>query len=225
MPDTAYNCASAVSNGTRGLVGHRYEPDNSDDSPYYGYRRDIRYLTFASSTSTSSFGNLTNAVADSGSHEGDPRGIFTGGYAHQGGSSGSHKNIDYLTIASTGNASDFGDLNGNGRQSFAGCGSTIRAWFCGGWTGARMNDMQYITVASTGNGTDAGDLTDWRNATMGASDNEKAEIVGGYAASTSGGSASRVSSIHYFTISSTNNATSSYNLTAINDQMECAAGT
>jgi len=72
-----------------------------------------------------------------------------------------------------------------------------------------MNDMQYITVASTGNATDAGNLTDWRNQTQGASNNEKAELTGGYAASTSGGSASRVSSIQYFTISSTNNAASS----------------
>ena len=100
LPDTAYNMTSAVSNGTRGLVGHRYEPDNSGDSPNYGYRKDIRYLTFASSTSTSSFGNLTEAVNSGASHDGDTRGIWAGGTAHTGGSSGNHKNIDYVTIAS-----------------------------------------------------------------------------------------------------------------------------
>ena len=38
--------------------------------------------------------------------------------------------IDYITIASTGDAADFGDL-AVGRNGFGGCGSTTRGVFMG----------------------------------------------------------------------------------------------
>ena len=62
--------------------------------------------------------------------------------------------MDYVTIATTGNAIDFGDLT---VTTFgpAGTSNATRAIFGGGDGG---NTIGYITIASTGNATDFGDL-------------------------------------------------------------------
>jgi hypothetical protein len=63
--------------------------------------------------------------------------------------------IQYVTIASTGNATDFGDLIA-GISGFAACSNATRGVF-GGSTGS--NVIQYVTIATTGNAIDFGDLT------------------------------------------------------------------
>jgi hypothetical protein len=68
--------------------------------------------------------------------------------------------IQYVTIASLGNGTDFGDMTlVRGRQ--AALASSTRAVNCGGETtsAALTNVMDYVTIASTGNATDFGDLT------------------------------------------------------------------
>ena len=66
--------------------------------------------------------------------------------------------MDYITIASTGNATDFGDIV-TARSSIAGVDSDTRGVFGGGGNGSLSNVMEYITIATTGNTTDFGDLT------------------------------------------------------------------
>jgi hypothetical protein len=65
-------------------------------------------------------------------------------------------NIQYVTIASTGNAADFGDLTVSRRQ-VSGCSSATRGVFAGGFGG--FNIIDYVTINSTGDATDFGDLT------------------------------------------------------------------
>ena len=63
--------------------------------------------------------------------------------------------IDYITIGSTGNATDFGDLTTS--DILRGGSNNTRAVFMGG---APSNDViDYVTIGSTGNATDFGDLT------------------------------------------------------------------
>jgi hypothetical protein len=62
--------------------------------------------------------------------------------------------IDYITIASTGNATDFGDMLSANRDGAA-FSSDTRGIYGGG---SSTNVIQYITIASTGNMTDFGDL-------------------------------------------------------------------
>ena len=86
-----------------------------------------------------------------------PIGLFGGGF---NGSTGLYYNVmDYVTIASTGNATDFGDL----LAVIAYMGATsspTRGVFMGGASGGNgSNVIQYITIASTGNSIDFGDLT------------------------------------------------------------------
>ena len=62
--------------------------------------------------------------------------------------------IDYVTIASTGNATDFGDLTvGRGRLAATSNKDTY-AVFIGGYN---SNVIDYVTMASTGNASDWGD--------------------------------------------------------------------
>ena len=63
--------------------------------------------------------------------------------------------LDFITILSTGNAQDFGDMSTNVSQCFGG-GSNTRGIFAGGYND--VNRIEYITIATTGNVTDFGDL-------------------------------------------------------------------
>jgi len=74
-----------------------------------------------------------------------------------GGDTGSASNIiDYVTIASAGNATDFGDLTA-ARIYVASCSNSTRGLFGGG--SGPSNVIDYVTIASAGNATDFGDLT------------------------------------------------------------------
>ena len=89
-------------------------------------------------------------------NDGGGRGVFGGGEVP--GSPGVTDTIDFITILSTGNASDFGNLLSNSddsSQCFGG-GNDTRGIFAGGYND--VNVIQYITNASTGNATDFGDL-------------------------------------------------------------------
>ena len=87
-------------------------------------------------------------------------GIFGGGY------SGSYENtIDYVTISTPGNATDFGDLTvaRNGLAATSN-GTDNRGIFGGGYDGSNyQNTIDYVTISTPGNATDFGDLTVARN--------------------------------------------------------------
>ena len=63
-----------------------------------------------------------------------------------------------FTIATFGNATDFGDLSGNNESGGAYLSST-RGLYGGGSTPTKINNIEFVTIASTGNATDFGDLT------------------------------------------------------------------
>ena len=69
--------------------------------------------------------------------------------------------IDYVDIATAGNATDFGDLSGT-QYDGDGCGNDTRGvyaialcWSCGV---TRVNTLDYYTFATPSNSTDFGDL-------------------------------------------------------------------
>tara|TARA_R100000541_G_scaffold11905_1_gene20181 strand:- start:773 stop:1036 length:264 start_codon:yes stop_codon:yes gene_type:complete len=70
---------------------------------------------------------------------------------------GTVNTLEYVTAATTGNTTDFGDLT-VARTAPAGTSDGTRAVF-GGGAGGYSNVIDYITVASTGNASDFGDLT------------------------------------------------------------------
>ena len=75
-----------------------------------------------------------------------------------GGTSGNRAIIDYITMATLGNATDFGDLLVE-RVSHGSCSSPLRGLIGGGLSPGNTNSMEYITIATTGNSLNFGDLT------------------------------------------------------------------
>ena len=74
--------------------------------------------------------------------------------------------MQYVTIASTGNTTDFGDLSSVGWLLTSTANSTRGIFASGTNDSGRKNVMDYISIASTGNATDFGDLTSARNNLM-----------------------------------------------------------
>ena len=148
-------CASS---DTRGLFGGGTTPSFSDV---------IDYVTIATIGNAVDFGNLTDGRRNAGGVSSPTRAVFSGGRDDTPASDTEKNILDYVTIASTGNATDFGDLTvARGRHASV-CSST-RGVFAGGDPG--VNVIDYITIASTGNATDFGDtITTVANSSGGAS--------------------------------------------------------
>ena len=89
------------------------------------------------------------------------RGVFAAGYVYHGssGNNGTTSSVDYITIASTGNAIEFGQLT-NSRSHGSGMGTGTRGIFAGmGGSPSLLNIIDFISFASTGDATDFGDLS------------------------------------------------------------------
>jgi hypothetical protein len=82
------------------------------------------------------------------------RGITGGGFV----SPASQNVMDYVEIATTGNALDFGDLTSILRN-IATCASSTRGTFAGGQSPGNTNIICYTTISSKGGANDFGDLS------------------------------------------------------------------
>ena len=101
------------------------------------------------------FGNLTVARNKAGGMSDTTRGVFSDGEA----GNTSISTIDYITIQTTGNATDFGNRTANDMYGSGDCSNGTRGVIMGGTGDAGgVNVMDYITIQSTGNATDFGDL-------------------------------------------------------------------
>ena len=101
-----------------------------------------------------------SAGSKHGSGSNATRGIFTG--------SGSNV-IQYITIASVGNATDFGNLTTSAEQNIGVTGSTKMAISLASDGSSKLNTIDQITIATVGNATDFGDLSVTRSNVGGAS--------------------------------------------------------
>ncbi len=125
----------------------------------------IDYITISATGNAFDFGDLTQIRRIKGTGASDQtRGIWAGGYGLPGGaSSGRVKTIDYVTIASKGDASFFGELSSQFSIGVAGMSATAsptRAIFGGGTDSVgRINAIEYITISTLGDAQDFGDLT------------------------------------------------------------------
>ena len=108
--------------------------------------------------------------------------------------------IDFITIASAGNAQDFADTTIVVEGASA-ASSTIRGIIAGGHVSpAENNTIQFVTIASQGvDASDFGDLTQARQESAGISNNIRACFA-------SGGVPSSYNNIDFVTITTTGNA-------------------
>ena len=155
----------------------------------------IDYINLLSAGNASDWGDLTQGMIEgaNGNVGSSTRAIIFSGERQ---SDESKTNvIQYISLASTGNANDFGDLSGTPTKSAA-VGSSTRGICC---AGDSTNVIQYITIASTGNATDFGDTTQNAENMAGVSSPTR-----GVFGSVNNGNGNR---IEYITIASTGNAT------------------
>ena len=137
--------------GARGLSGGGYSAP--------GRTNVINYFNIASTGNALDFGDLFTgsygyAVSSS------TRGIWGGGAFDDGGGVSNTNRIEFVTISSTGNGTDFGDLLAAKSQMNQGCSNATRGLFSGGGPQpSRINTIEYITMSSAGNAQDFGDLT------------------------------------------------------------------
>lgn len=119
----------------------------------------IDYITISSTGNALDFGDLTQGREDPCGISNGTRGVFGGGGQHPGSSplSAFVNTIDYVTIASTGNANDFGDLT-QARRHHGSCASSTRGIFAGGYSPTSLNVIDFITTSTLGNASDFGDL-------------------------------------------------------------------
>lgn len=135
------------SSSTRGLIAGGGFPGTG-----------INYVTLNSLGNSITFGNLTVGRASLSACANETRCAFGGGRGF-GVHDPSTSVIDYVTIASTGNAISFGSLTVS-RITRSAFQSTTRGVYCGGGSGGtEINVMDYITIATTGNAIDFGDVT------------------------------------------------------------------
>lgn len=162
----------------------------------------ISYITIASTGDAINFGNLLYNTQVFAAFSSPTRGVFAGGYSNAA-SPNDQSNINYITIASTGNAIDFGDIANFGRQAPAGCSNSTRGLIGGGYANPpqAVFGIDFVTIASTGNSVYFGALTLDRFYLSAFSSQTRGVFSGG---SVPGAGYTNI--IDYVTIASTGNA-------------------
>lgn len=159
---TAVRGSNSTGNGIggRGLcVGG--STDSGQGNGGASYQPGLQYITFASESNATYFGNLlVGSYSPGGAGNDGIRGIKYGG---EGGSPYYNPSIDYCTIATTGNAFDFGDMYGGGgsRTASANDGTTsVQAGISRAAPYGQDDNIQYITTQTLG------DAVDWHGYTF-----------------------------------------------------------
>ena len=158
----------------------------------------IDFVTIATTSNATDFGDATVATTWRGSFSNDTRGISGGGYL----SPANINTIDFVTISNLGNATDFGDLP-QVRRGAGAMASSTRGVFAGGFTPSVTNIMDFVTIATTANATDFGDLVQASRHDSGGCSNGVRGIIGGG----NTGSSNHTNVIQFITIASEGNAT------------------
>ena len=185
--------AAGLGSKTRAVYGGGYWPSGNNS---------INYNTFATLGNGIDFGDMQVSKGKRAGFNSRVRGIFAGG----GSDAPNHTKkdeIDFITIDSTGNATDFGNLVA-GTDRVIGFSSPTRGITFGGITGnpgTTVNTVNFVTIASTGNAIDFGDLVAKRNMSSGAASNTRGLCLGGADYPTSG----QLTSSEFCTIATTGN--------------------
>ena len=186
MGANAYVSADWYELGTVPYAGGRGVFGGGSDG---AYTTTMEYITIATPSNATDFGDLTVARLYVEAVSSITRGVFGGGWN----GSANEDTMDYITFATPSNATDFGNLT-VARHAVAGVSSGTRGVF-GGGNGS--NVMDYITIATPSNATDFGDLTVTRQDLAGVSSDTRGVFAGGDTSNV----------MDYITISTAGNAT------------------
>ena len=181
----------ACSSSTRGIVGGGQSPSSNLNA--------IEFVTIANTANAQDFGDLSVARRGIAACGNDTRGLWGGGRSDPSGSN-PDDTIDFVTIATLGNASDFGNLS-VARRYLGSTSSTTRGFWMGGNSPSASDVIDFITITTTGNAADFGNLTAARSSCEACSSATRAIVIGGFI------SPAYVNTIDFFTMASSGNAT------------------
>ena len=165
------------------------------------YSDAIDFLTISTLGNAQDFGNLTQSHGNGSSQGGcasRTRGIWLSG---QLGTSPNYSNIiQFVTFSSTGNASDFGDIN-SARAAVGNLSNQTRAMCFGGSLsdGSKPTQIDAVTIASEGNAFDFGDMSTYVGNTANLASSTRGIMAGGTVSPT------RVNTIQFVTITTSGN--------------------
>ena len=145
--------ASGMGSSTRGVFKQGRGP---------GFSSTLEFVTFSSLGGVTDFGNDNGVSQDSSASSADnTRGIFGNGTEYD-------KKIQFITLASTGDTNEFGELlSGRYMGGGAGGASQTRGFFFGGLVSgqpAGTNLIEFVTIQTLGNSVEFGNLTVGRRA-------------------------------------------------------------
>ena len=148
----------SVSSGIRGVFAGGKAP---------GVVNTMEYITIATEGNGTDFGDLSVAKRNMSGNNNSVRGTFAGGNLAASGSGSNTNVIEYITIATTGNAQDFGDLTA-ARNTTGATSSPTRGIFAGDGSTDTLDKVEILT---TGNAVDFGNLGRGASRTYGAFSN------------------------------------------------------
>ena len=151
-------------------------------APTYPELKTMDMIEIATIGDAVDFGDLTQGRYCGNMGSSSTRGLFAGGGYPGAPSPGRSQVIDYVTVSSSGGASDFGSLT---RATIKGAGFSdgIRGVFAGGYDGASPYGMfphiQFVNIASTGDSSDFGSLSgEYKRASMSTASPTRGVITG-----------------------------------------------
>jgi len=141
-------------------------------------KNNIDFITIESTGNAIDFGDSTQLTEANNTScvSSRTRGLYAGGYLHP---TGHHDQIGFITISSTGNSADFGNLT-QSRRAIGGVSNATRGVFCGGLSPTPRDTVDFVTIASIGNAVDFGNLTQARQSGTGMSSPTRGVLYGGY---------------------------------------------
>ena len=172
----------------------------------------IKYFDIASQGTTDEFGQTTVARRATGSLSSSTRAVMGGGFVAPPSPYTISDVMDYVTIATTANAIDFGNMQSTAYH-YATASNETRGLFAGGYrpnNSAVVNTIDLITIATTGNASNFGDLTRTARSFGGAGSTTRGVFFGGTHPAIQ-------DVIDYVTFSTTGDATDFGNLTDARD--------
>ena len=151
LTHTGYNSGAGYGSPTRAVFA------GGETSPAGSHISSVQFATKGNATV---WGDITGRTGNKMSQvygcSNAVRGLNAGGQYDPSTSPNSCDIIDYVTIASLGNAIDFGNLT-QARGSASAQASPTRGVFVSGYTPTKVNTCDYVQFASTGNAVDFGD--------------------------------------------------------------------
>ena len=153
---------TGVSSPTRGI----FNSGANSATPTYSSTNVLDFVTIATTSNSVDFGDLTTMRKSSAPLSNSTRGVFVGGINQytspypSGTAPSSYVNtMDYITMASLGNATDFGDSISSASAHNSATSSSTRGVYTISYNGSSNSaELYYITISTTGNGQSFGNL-------------------------------------------------------------------